>query len=104
MLFMHGPHRLVVRTSRRGRDNPGSNPDVDRRPKLLCQSARGTCLVTTIVTFSKVDATTKPSTCFHQKYSSDRPRRATLSCTLLHQSGNLKKQPLSNGRPFFLEP
>ena len=22
----HGPHRLVVRTSRRGRDNPGSTP------------------------------------------------------------------------------
>ena len=25
----HGPHRLVVRTSRRGRDNPGSTPGVD---------------------------------------------------------------------------
>ena len=24
-----GPHRLVVRTSRRGRDNPGSTPGVD---------------------------------------------------------------------------
>ena len=23
---MHGPHRLVVRTSRRGRDNPGPTP------------------------------------------------------------------------------
>ena len=30
--FIHGPHRLVVRTSRRGRDNPGSNPGVDMRP------------------------------------------------------------------------
>ena len=26
---LHGPHRLVVRTSRRGRDNPGSTPGVD---------------------------------------------------------------------------
>ena len=25
----HCPHRLVVRTSRRGRDNPGSTPGVD---------------------------------------------------------------------------
>ena len=25
----HGPHRLVVRTSRCGRDNPGSTPGVD---------------------------------------------------------------------------
>ena len=29
MWLMHGPHRLVVRTSRRGRDNPGSTPGVD---------------------------------------------------------------------------
>ena len=29
----HGPHRLVVRTSRRGRDNPGSTPGVDIYPK-----------------------------------------------------------------------
>ena len=31
-LFFHGvmcPHRLVVRTSRRGRDNPGSTPGED---------------------------------------------------------------------------
>ena len=27
--FTMGPHRLVVRTSRRGRDNPGSTPGVD---------------------------------------------------------------------------
>ena len=27
--IMQGPHRLVVRTSRRGRDNPGSTPGVD---------------------------------------------------------------------------
>ena len=26
---MQGPHRLVVRTSRRGRDNPGATPGVD---------------------------------------------------------------------------
>ena len=26
---LHGPHRLVVRTSRCGRDNPGSTPGVD---------------------------------------------------------------------------
>ena len=25
---LSGPHRLVVRTSRRGRDNPGSTPGV----------------------------------------------------------------------------
>ena len=29
MQLMQGPHRLVVRTSRRGRDNPGSTPGVD---------------------------------------------------------------------------
>ena len=28
-LCAHGPHRLVVRTSRCGRDNPGSTPGVD---------------------------------------------------------------------------
>ena len=27
---IQSPHRLVVRTSRRGRDNPGSTPGVDR--------------------------------------------------------------------------
>ena len=27
---VHRPHRLVVRTSRCGRENPGSTPDVDR--------------------------------------------------------------------------
>ena len=27
--FTMVPHRLVVRTSRRGRDNPGSTPGVD---------------------------------------------------------------------------
>ena len=26
---IRSPHRLVVRTSRRGRDNPGSTPGVD---------------------------------------------------------------------------
>ena len=26
----HGPHRLVVRTSRCGRNNPGSNPGADK--------------------------------------------------------------------------
>ena len=31
------PHRLVVRTSRRGRDNPGSTPGVDIF--LECRSA-----------------------------------------------------------------
>ena len=30
-----GPHRLVVRTSRRGRDNPGSTPGVDIFPALV---------------------------------------------------------------------
>ena len=34
-----GPHRLVVRTSRRGRDNPGSNPGEDRH--CAGYSARG---------------------------------------------------------------
>ena len=35
------PHRLVVRTSRRGRDNPGSTPGVDTRPgcALVCAAA-----------------------------------------------------------------
>jgi hypothetical protein len=28
MKLMHGPHRLVVRTLRCGRDNPGSTPGV----------------------------------------------------------------------------
>jgi hypothetical protein len=28
-ILKQGPHRLVVRTSRRGRDNPGSTPGVD---------------------------------------------------------------------------
>ena len=32
------PHRLVVRTSRRGRDNPGSTPGVVRAMHLLCHS------------------------------------------------------------------
>ena len=31
----NGPHRLVVRTSRRGRDNPGSTPGVD-----ICSQTR----------------------------------------------------------------
>ena len=50
-----GPHRLVVRTSRRGRDNPGSTPGVDifarpgegatpARPAPLRRLARGTGL------------------------------------------------------------
>ena len=29
LLYSHRPHRLVVRTSRCGRDNPGSTPGVD---------------------------------------------------------------------------
>ena len=32
--LISSPHRLVVRTSRRGRDNPGSNPGEDRRHAL----------------------------------------------------------------------
>ena len=47
MLQPQCPHRLVVRTSRCGRDNPGSNPGVDRasctaasiRP-LFCDGCR----------------------------------------------------------------
>ena len=35
VVFIHGPHRLVVRTSRCGRDNPGSNPGVDTGPWLF---------------------------------------------------------------------
>ena len=31
-----GPHRLVVRTSRRGRDNPGSTPGMVRLFDLRC--------------------------------------------------------------------
>ena len=39
--FSLSPHRLVVRTSPRGRDNPGSNPGADRR---LCEgAARSPC-------------------------------------------------------------
>ena len=34
------PYRLVVRTSRRGRDNPGSNPGVDMRPGTTIREDR----------------------------------------------------------------
>ena len=36
----HGPHRLVVRTSRCGRDNPGSTPGVDILRVTLFHEAR----------------------------------------------------------------
>ena len=36
-----GPHRLVVRTSRRGRDRPGSTPGVD----MYCGSVRLNCVI-----------------------------------------------------------
>ena len=41
------PHRLVVRTSRRGRDNPGSTPGVDisRADVELQRSVRAPCLL-----------------------------------------------------------
>ena len=32
MAYSFGPDRLVVRTLRCGRSNPGSNPDMDRLP------------------------------------------------------------------------
>ena len=36
----HGPHRLVLRTSRCGRDNPGSTPGVDILRVTLFHEAR----------------------------------------------------------------
>ena len=50
----HGPHRLVVRTSRCGRDNPGSTPGVDiflprnkfmKRPPADCMSWSISCFL-----------------------------------------------------------
>ena len=41
--LISSPHRLVVRTSRRGRDNPGSNPGADRQlsAHLFCVMLHG---------------------------------------------------------------
>ena len=71
------PHRLVVRTSRCGRDNPGSNPGVDTCPKLVCQGTRCTCVVTIMAGVSRVFTTTaNSSACFHQNDKNDRPHGA----------------------------
>ena len=50
-----GPHRLVVRTSRRGRDNPGSNSGVDSSQQCKCDlpsvwpaRVQGACLQSTM--------------------------------------------------------
>ena len=42
-----GPHRLVVRTSRCGRDNPGSTPGVDTWTRVLCRTPRLSVRVST---------------------------------------------------------
>ena len=41
ILQQHGLHRLVVRTSRCGRDNPGSTPGVDISRLLFCSHGLG---------------------------------------------------------------
>ena len=40
-LVQHGPHRLVVRTSRCGRDNPGSTPGVVIKERTLRSEVTG---------------------------------------------------------------
>ena len=46
------PHRLVVRTSRCGSDNPGSNPGVDTWLKFFAKVLRNTCAMTNRVASS----------------------------------------------------